>query len=71
MKSYDVAVSGGGLLKKIPSDFTAKFSCINGQLGILNYGNGQLMNVISFQVIHNQIQDIYMVTNPDKLIHLK
>jgi RNA polymerase sigma-70 factor (TIGR02957 family) len=59
-----------GILLKIPSDFTTKFSCINGQLGILNYGDGQLMNVISFQVINNQIQDIYMVSNPDKLKHL-
>jgi RNA polymerase sigma-70 factor (TIGR02957 family) len=59
-----------GLLKKIPSNFKTKFSYINGQLGILSYGDGYLTNVISFHVINHQIQDIYMVTNPDKLTHL-
>jgi RNA polymerase sigma-70 factor (TIGR02957 family) len=60
-----------GILKKITSDFSSKFSCINGQLGILNYVGGHLTNVISFQVANNQVQDIYMVTNPDKLKHLQ
>jgi RNA polymerase sigma-70 factor (TIGR02957 family) len=60
-----------GLVKKAPSDFKTRFSHINGQLGLLNYAGEYLINVISFHVLNNQIQDIYIVTNPDKLEHLQ
>ncbi|MCM3768685.1 RNA polymerase sigma-70 factor [Neobacillus niacini] len=43
---------------------------INGQTGVVAVGLDNVMSVISFHVLNDQIQEIYVVRNPEKLKHL-
>ncbi len=56
-----------GIVKKAPSDFYFEIKNINGQPGIVNYMNGALQSVISFYIKQEQILEIYISMNPDKL----
>lgn len=56
-----------GILKKAPADFAVKVKNVNGQPGIIIYLNGQLSNIISFFIVNERIEEIYMTMNPDKL----
>ncbi|SOC43272.1 RNA polymerase sigma-70 factor [Ureibacillus acetophenoni] len=56
-----------GILKKAPEDFAVEVKNVNGQPGIIIYLNGQLSNIISFFIVNERIEDIYMTLNPDKL----
>ncbi|MDF2669660.1 MAG: subfamily polymerase sigma-70 subunit [Paenibacillus sp.] len=60
-----------GLVEKVPADFSYKFANVNGRLGIVSYFGSQINNVISFQVQHNLITNVYIMVNPDKLSHLQ
>lgn len=59
-----------GIAQKLPEDFSYALKNINGQLGIVNYQGGALLNTITFQVQGAKIREIYLVLNPDKLKHL-
>jgi RNA polymerase sigma-70 factor, ECF subfamily len=56
-----------GIVKKAPEDFYFEIKNINGQPAIVNYMNNQLQSVISFYIKQEQIQEIYISMNPDKL----
>jgi RNA polymerase sigma-70 factor, ECF subfamily len=55
-------------LKPEPSILLAN---INGQIGIYATDQEHIKSIISFHVKNNQIQEIYIVRNPDKLTHVK
>jgi RNA polymerase sigma-70 factor (TIGR02957 family) len=57
-----------GILKKLPPDFAIKFCSVNGQTGIVGYGGGRISYIFTFQIKANQLSDIYLVANPDKLM---
>lgn len=56
-----------GILKKAPEDFAVEVKNVNGQPGIIIYLNGQLSNIISFFIVNERIEEIYMTMNPNKL----
>lgn len=60
-----------GILEKAPNGFSYQFTTVNGQLGLVCYENKQAINVISFQLEQDHITAVYIVTNPDKLKHIK
>jgi RNA polymerase sigma-70 factor (ECF subfamily) len=43
---------------------------VNGQTGLLVKGEDNIKTVICFHVKNNQIADIYIVRNPEKLQHI-
>jgi RNA polymerase sigma-70 factor, ECF subfamily len=56
-----------GIVKKAPNDFFFEVKNINGQPAIVNHMNNKVQSVISFYIKQDQIQEIYISMNPDKL----
>jgi RNA polymerase sigma-70 factor, ECF subfamily len=56
-----------GIVKKAPEDFFFEVKNINGQPAIVNHMNNKIQSVISFYIKQDQIQEIYISMNPDKL----
>ncbi|MCD9020867.1 RNA polymerase sigma-70 factor [Cohnella silvisoli] len=59
-----------GLMSKMPEDFSYRIVSVNDQPAIVSYFGTQPNNVITFQIEDGLITDIYIVINPDKLLHL-
>ncbi|HKS29351.1 MAG TPA: RNA polymerase sigma-70 factor [Pyrinomonadaceae bacterium] len=61
-----------GLVKKAGAErLSIRPTVVNGQPGFITYLNDHLMNVLSLDIVDNQIRAIYIVVNPDKLQSLK
>jgi RNA polymerase sigma-70 factor (ECF subfamily) len=56
-----------GILRKLPPTATSRLVLVNGHLGIVSYLNGVPLAVVSLAVADDQIQEIDLVVNPDKL----
>ncbi|WP_239615984.1 RNA polymerase sigma-70 factor [Cohnella mopanensis] len=59
-----------GLLSKVSPDFSYRITSVNGQPGIVTYVGEKPEAVMSFRLEEEAITDIYIVINPDKLLHL-
>src|SRR5262245_15796548 len=57
----------GGQKKLMPQDVVSQIAEINGRPGIVAYSNGSPYGVLTVDVMKGHIQNIYIVTNPDKL----
>lgn len=53
------------------ADWWIEFKDINGEPGMIIWFEGEIYNVWTFHVENREIQSIYVVLNPDKLVHLK
>jgi RNA polymerase sigma-70 factor, ECF subfamily len=53
--------------RKWLSDAVSRLVDINGQPGIIQYLNGNIHSVMTFEIIDGYIQSIYTVRNPEKL----
>ena len=60
----------GGLQKLVPRDLVTRVEQINGEPGVISYRNGKPYSVLTFSINGERIQEIYVLTNPDKLAHL-
>lgn len=56
-----------GILNNVTEDYVFEISKVNGQPAVLNYMNGQLHSIVSCYIEGNQIQELYITSNPDKL----
>ena len=56
--------------KFLPADLVRQVVQVNGAPGIVSYLHGRPYGVLSFHIADGQIQNIYIVTNPDKLAGL-
>ncbi|GEN46388.1 RNA polymerase sigma-70 factor [Alkalibacillus haloalkaliphilus] len=56
-----------GIVKKVPESFYYELKNVNGQPGIVTYVDGNIHSVISFYIAGEEIKEIYMVLNPEKL----
>ncbi|MDY7221168.1 RNA polymerase sigma-70 factor [Halalkalibacterium halodurans] len=56
-----------GIAKKRPNDFYVEVKNVNGQPALISYADSELYNVICFYIVGGQIQDIYIIMNPEKL----
>jgi RNA polymerase sigma-70 factor, ECF subfamily len=60
-----------GLNKLVPPNLAQRIVQINGASGVVNYyPNGQPHSVLTLDVTVGRIRAIYIVTNPEKLVHL-
>ena len=56
-----------GLLRKAPEGTALQAQSVNGEPGLVTTINGEIHNVMAFDMTGGQIQGIYIVVNPDKL----
>ncbi|MFS0638177.1 RNA polymerase sigma-70 factor [Mesobacillus foraminis] len=56
-----------GILKKVPEDFYFEIKNVNTQPAIVIYMNGTLQSILSFYISNDQMREIYITMNPDKL----
>jgi RNA polymerase sigma-70 factor (ECF subfamily) len=60
----------GGLSRLVPRTLVRKLARINGSPGLINYLDGKPHSVLTLDVRDGRIQNIYIVTNPEKLSHI-
>jgi RNA polymerase sigma-70 factor (ECF subfamily) len=60
-----------GLAVKRPENLETTIQNINGLPGIVNYIDHQPHSIISFSIENNQIKEIFIVLNPNKLKHIR
>ncbi len=60
----------GSLKKLVPRNLTRRIAQINGEPGIVSYLEGHPYSVLTLQITGGRINSVYVVTNPEKLIHL-
>lgn len=60
----------GALKKLVPKNLVRRMAQINGHPGVVAYLEGRPFAALTLDVIHDKIQTIYLVTNPEKLAHL-
>jgi RNA polymerase sigma-70 factor (ECF subfamily) len=60
----------GGMRKFAPQNQVVRLVEINGEPGFVSYVNGQPASALVLHSGHDQIQTIYVITNPAKLAHL-
>jgi RNA polymerase sigma-70 factor (ECF subfamily) len=59
-----------GLLKKAPPNMEIRRVRVNGQPGLIAVAEGQVINVLTFDVVDGRIAACYAVRNPDKLVRV-
>jgi RNA polymerase sigma-70 factor (ECF subfamily) len=60
----------GSLKRLVPATLVRKLVRINGAPGLVNYLDGKPHSVLTLDVQDGRIQNIYVVTNPEKLSHI-
>ena len=60
----------GSLKRLVPATLVRKLVRINGAPGLVNYLDGKPHSVLTLDVQNGRIQNIYIVTNPEKLSHI-
>jgi RNA polymerase sigma-70 factor (ECF subfamily) len=60
----------GGMRKFAPQHYVLRMLEINGEPGFVSYVNGQSASALVLQAADDHIQEIYVITNPAKLVHL-
>ncbi len=61
----------GSMSKFVPKGMTRRMACVNGRPGIVSYLEGRAFAVFTLDVEDGLIQNLYIVTNPEKLAHLQ
>ncbi len=59
-----------GVIKKLPEEHAIIFRIVNGTPGIIVNINNRIMYVLSFEFQEEKISSIYMMMNPEKLMHI-
>jgi RNA polymerase sigma-70 factor (ECF subfamily) len=60
-----------GILKKAPAELEVHRVRVNGQPGLLAMIGGQVIQVVTFDVIDGRIAACFVVRNPDKLARVE
>ncbi|WP_144611361.1 sigma-70 family RNA polymerase sigma factor [Bacillus cereus] len=59
-----------GIGKKFPVEYVVDFKMVNGAPGVIVKVNNKVTYVLSFTFENEKISNIYMMVNPEKLMHL-
>ncbi|MDI6676837.1 sigma-70 family RNA polymerase sigma factor [Bacillus wiedmannii] len=59
-----------GIGKKFPAEYNVDYKMVNGAPGIIVKVNNKVTYVLSFTFENEKISNIYMMVNPEKLMHL-
>ncbi|EJQ50988.1 MULTISPECIES: sigma-70 family RNA polymerase sigma factor [Bacillus] len=59
-----------GIGKKFPEEYNVNYKMVNGAPGVIVKVNNKVTYVLSFTFENEKISNIYMMVNPEKLMHL-
>jgi RNA polymerase sigma-70 factor (ECF subfamily) len=59
-----------GITRVLPKELVFKLAWINGDAGVISYLHGKPFSVLILDVRNALVETVYIVTNPDKLVHL-
>ncbi|GAB6613517.1 MULTISPECIES: sigma-70 family RNA polymerase sigma factor [Bacillus] len=59
-----------GIGKKFPEEYNVDYKMVNGAPGVIVKVNNKVTYVLSFSFENEKISNIYMMVNPEKLMHL-
>jgi len=59
-----------GIGKKFSGRISAQPAILNGALGIITFDQGEIQGAISFAIKQGKVQNIFYISNPDKLKHI-
>ncbi|PEL18085.1 sigma-70 family RNA polymerase sigma factor [Bacillus wiedmannii] len=59
-----------GIGKKLPEEYNVDYKMVNGAPGVIVKVNNKVTYVLSFTFENEKILNIYMMVNPEKLMHL-
>ncbi|MCC2461248.1 sigma-70 family RNA polymerase sigma factor [Bacillus mobilis] len=59
-----------GIGKKFPEEYNVDYKIVNGAPGVIVKVNNKVSYVLSFTFENEKISNIYMMVNPEKLMHL-
>ncbi|TKH16515.1 RNA polymerase sigma-70 factor [Bacillus wiedmannii] len=59
-----------GIGKKFPEEYNVDYKMVNGAPGVIVKVNSKVTYVLSFTFENEKISNIYMMVNPEKLMHL-
>ncbi|HHK5536695.1 TPA: RNA polymerase sigma-70 factor [Bacillus mobilis] len=59
-----------GIGKKFPEEYDVDYKMVNGAPGVIVKVNNKVTYVLSFSFENEKISNIYMMVNPEKLMHL-
>ena len=59
-----------GVAQRLTEEYTVDFKMVNGMPGVIVTINNKITYVLSFAFEDEKISNIYMVVNPEKLMHL-
>jgi RNA polymerase sigma-70 factor (ECF subfamily) len=60
----------GAFRKLLPKTLVRRLTRINGKPGVVSYLDGRPYSVVTLDVVDRRVQAIYILTNPEKLVHL-
>jgi RNA polymerase sigma-70 factor (ECF subfamily) len=60
----------GGMNKLVPRNLVSRVAEINGRPGVISYLHGRPFAVLTIDVAEGFIENIYIVSNPEKLEHI-
>ena len=60
-----------GIAQRLTEEYTVDFKMVNGIPGVIVTINNKVTYVLSFAFEDEKISNIYMMVNPEKLMHLK
>jgi RNA polymerase sigma-70 factor (ECF subfamily) len=60
----------GAFRKLLPKTLVRRLARINGKPGVVSYLDGKPYSVVTVDVVDGRVQAIYILTNPEKLVHV-
>ncbi len=60
----------GAFRKLLPKTLVRRLARINGEPGVVSYLDGKPYSVVTLDVVDGRVQAIYILTNPEKLVHV-
>jgi RNA polymerase sigma-70 factor (ECF subfamily) len=60
----------GARMKLLPAELVIQTAQINGEPSVVTYLHGRPFGVLTMEVADGHIRNIYIVSNPDKLVRL-
>ncbi len=60
-----------GILKKAPTNLEVRWVRVNGQPGVMAIVDGEVIQVLTFDIVDDRIATCFVIRNPDKLARIR
>ena len=60
-----------GILKKAPTNLEVRWVRVNGQPGVIAIVDGEVIQVLTFDIVDGRIATCFVIRNPDKLARIR